>query len=390
MFQKQIMISNTMAPLVRKIRSNFSHTFYGLIFFLGFLFVFANVKAQQNTVLQLKDAVLKLKEAEDKFGMGHFEEASSITNELLNDNGLTRIEREQALLIAAKINLELDKTDTVDARIVSLLRLSPNYKVNPLTVQQDLLKFFQKYYVIPRVSISIQANRNTAYFKQVNPYKIMSRIEDNSAYGLDARFGGGLKAFYSFRYHFLIGLGVELNEFAYTRELKGPDNLKISYSEKLSFIEIPLTLGKRFTLSNRYNVFGSCLVTGAKMLVQSSLANISSNYPIYVAGSLTEVLEEGVLEQKSINRLDERNDLYRFGVAFELSKQFDDFMFGLGAGYHFTNDLINNTEKRYSNENLLYNYNYLDDDFKFEYLQIYFTASYTLKYSIKKKILKVS
>lgn len=367
------------------------HAISRLMYLVAFFLPFNNnTMAQQTTVLQLKDAVLKLKEAEDKFGAGHFEEALVITNELQKESGLSRIEREQTLLISAKINLELDKIDSVDQNIVSLLRLSPNYKLNPLTVQQDLLKYFQKYFVIPRISVSLQVNYNTAFFQQVNAYKIMGRLEDNQTYITKPSFGGGLRFNYSFRHMFFAGLGIEMNEFGFSRELRGVDNLQVTYSEKLSFIEIPVTAGKRFKISDRMGLFGTCLVSGAKMIKRTSLADISVTYPVYQNGSDGEILDEGLLEEKRISRLDARNNNYRFGGAIELAKQFDNFLFGLGAGYHFTTDLTNDPDSRYDNENLMYNFNYIDDDFRFEFLQIYLSASYTIKHSIRKKVVKIS
>ncbi|MGB3074612.1 MAG: hypothetical protein WBB36_04795, partial [Chitinophagales bacterium] len=184
-------------------------------------------------------------------------------------------------------------------------------------------------------------------------YQSLTGFQLNS--GIEKRIYGNLwiEAGFGFR-----GTG-------YKHTLDSVQGTTIYYSEKLNYFDFPLSL-KYYFLKGRLKPFMQ--------------AGVNFSWMLQAYGTSSREGQENI-----VNRTPLRNnfDIGYFGMV-GATFAFKEFSIFGNAGYTYFPDLVNKEGMRYADDVNLYQYYYVDDDFKMNNFQINAGVAYTLSYKITK------
>lgn len=343
-----------------------------LISFFSFnSFVIAQSTCEQN-----------LKQAEELYTGGDYENSIQQIEALLKDCSLSSKREEVALEILTKSYLHQDNTTLAEKTVGRILKNNPYYELKESGEDEDFEILVKKFAAHPLFSIGA---RNTAMIPSLNTTQTYSITPNHFNY--DASYTNNktellyyIIAEYEFKKAFSVNVDALFFNMSYNRSLtKNTDNM-LTFKEDMSFIEIPLYLKEYFPLGNNILTYATIGTGYLKLTKANAIANISYFNEDYFTNAKTEFTSND-----PINMLPQRNkNNFEWLVGAGIGYRFKNLGIFIDARYTQTVNSITSPSKRYSNATLVNNYFYVDNSIKLYKYEIGLSLSYTLKNSIKK------
>lgn len=355
-----------------------------------------------------QDCAIVLKEAEKSYEEGKLEEIPSILKSCL-EVGFSPDQKIQAYRLLTMTYLFDDKKNLANESIQNLLKIDPEYVVNPALDPAELIYLLDSYQTLPKFSIGFIAGTNFSKVAPTEAYGIDNTFNDpeNVSSGILSTAGpetspnephwkyspggigfhggivGSYMLFRNLNLHiepsyyftkFTYTKNYTLNEFTNTSDsLNNLGNLELN--ETHGWIQIPLNLTYDIKLSPKLNSFVRLGGTYGRLL--NAGGTFTREYP--QSASLAPVT--GPQEDLKLHR---NTSNYWITGGVGLKYKIKKGVLFVDVRYQYGMQNMVNAAQRYSNTTLLYKYNYVDDNFNLDNLAISIGAAKSF-YKPKKK-----
>jgi hypothetical protein len=300
----------------------------------------------------------KLRSAQLLFENGQVEQVPSILEECMK-SGFNREESLAAYKLLIQSYLFEDRLEKADSAMMTFLRKNPEYVVSP-TDHTSFVHLFNSFRVKRVLQIAFHIGTNQPYLTFINPFSTAgvpgSSVYSSSAANLFASFEAktelGKKA------EVCIEAGYSRLSFTNTEEFMGFKTIIVT--ETQNRLEIPLSL--------TYNLFSYGKFTAFGRLGQGVAINLSTSAkPSYDASDLN---NPNSFSGADIDRGDSRIKIDLFtqvgaGLKYKIPRGFA--FFEIRSNFGMLNQIMRGGD---SAEELKWSYNYEDDDFHFNALNI--------------------
>lgn len=310
-----------------------------------------------------------LDQAQKLYDIGNFNETvATIKNCSTAENDPVKLWQSSRLLAKSYIGLG----DVNAARIATedMLEKNPLYKTSLIEDSREFVNLINKVNVVPRFSLSLSAAAgiNVSYPQVINSYGITN---DKKTYTNGKAKQFGLFAGYSFSDEVSLQTGVTYAENNYGLKYS-VQNLNFKYDETLTYLQVPLFIRYQLKPKGNFKVFAQAgLMTGfltkAKYDIEKSSTSLESTNlkSIEVTNNRTKTIF---------------GTLIGAGASYKLR---EGHVFGeINYQYSFTN--INKPNTRLDNENLVYNYFFIDDDLRLNNLTFSLGYTFYLNYFVQR------
>jgi hypothetical protein len=344
--------------------SNFKTSFGILIIFLCFISVSVS---GQNLCSQ------NLKNAQKEYDEGRLSEVPLTLEECLK-GGFTRDQKLQAYRLLILTYLFTDEPDSAEQNLLRLLKEDPEYTVDPSLDPTEFVTLFNTYNTSATFSIGLIGGVNQS---RAHLHRAYSTDNSNNKATYKPHFGfqAGISADISLKKKFQVNAGLLLCQKSYEYKNKLFQYTNLDLKESQLWIELPISL--------KYNL------RDKKKLIPYVYAGVSMNLFLSSNGKLTRVSDAGNNDASgpNVSLTSLRNKLNYSVIAgggLKYKVGYSYLCLDLKYAYGLKN--IVNTDKRYSDSNLIYFYGYLDSDISLN--NLFVSVGYYKSFYKPKKIKK--
>lgn len=316
---------------------------------------------------QTDTCISNLKKANTYYDDGNFDQAIHLLNGTIKGCPLSQKDLLQAEKLLILCYLGIDNLEEADKTAAAIMKIDPNFTPDKFKDDPKLSALFVKYKPEPTLVAGINGGINLPLVNVVNTYSVVHADETPGLASyksiISYQFGASVeKRIFK---KLWLDLEFQFRNSKYSHTLDSVENTTISYSEKMNYIDLPLSL-KYFFLNKSLSPY---IMVGAdfSFLLQ--------------ALSTTERDDQKDLVDRTALR--NKFTIGYFGSA-GLNYNFRQLNFFGEIRYTFFPDFINRDGTRYADDINLYKYYYIDDDFKMDNMQFNIGATYILTYKIKK------
>lgn len=311
-------------------------------------------------------------EANKAYNQGKHEQVIRLLESQINQCNFDKLEKEQAIkLLASSMNM-VDEVEAADSLVYQLLKKNPNYQIQSTIDPKPFVLTLDKFERSPRSVFGVSLGYSTPFIQSENTYGVWDEADYSSSYNTESSLSFALNYQYFISKKFSLGLEPEISSLKFSRTINAQNLAEVNYSEKANLVKVPLLLGyevyskKDFSTTLRAGLYGS-YAWGFQYDVNYQLPESGS---IAAAGEL-------------VNQRNAMNYGYQLGADFAYTKN----RLRFSAKLDYANDLklYNNPDNRYSENNTLLDYNYVDNNIKMSNLGVKLGVAYTLSYKIKHK-----
>jgi hypothetical protein len=352
------------------------------------LIIFLVAFSVTQTIAQ-EDCSVILREAQDTYDAGNLDAVLEMIYPCL-ESGFNKTEKAQAYRLITLTFLYDDKMGPARAAMYELLKLDPEFEYNEVIDPIEFKELHESFNTYPIYSFGLNGGGNISNVNLLETYGV-DKHSNAGTYlsdGVGYQFGVNGARIIIPKLYVNVGLlfkGTKLiynNTFEFNSLVSSPDTLNslgdISAKENHSWLSIPLSFTYDLPIKGKVSSYLSAGFTTGFLL--SSKSTFSRTYNEKY--SLPDV--SGVPLDMKVNRNTTNYWLTGgAGIKYKVTKGnlFIDVKYNHGLR------LINNQSNRYNNPELLYQYYYIDDDFKLNDLAI--SIGYTRHFynpSLKDKI----
>jgi len=274
----------------------------------------------------------------------------------------------QGYKLMALSYLALNDPENARKAAEDMLEINPQFSPSLLKDQKDFIDLVNSIVVIPKFSLGLSgsAGLNSSFLTIGTPYEISDYTKTYSA---KAGYQLGIFGGYNLNRHIDVGLGIydSYKNYGISYTTNGFD---VNVNEKLSYIEVPLTVKYTFG-KGRLKPY---LEIGA---YEGFLISANSDF------NETYTLTGEKFSDNNVSS-DSRRNKTNFGVLGGVG-----LTYKVGSG-HFVLDVrycdgltnIINGSNRYADENIYFKYYYLDDDLSISNLLVSVGYVYYVNYKV--------
>lgn len=323
-----------------------------------------------------------VKEAEIQYNSGNYDECLNMLQKGLTECHFSKAEKEEALILIARVNLEKDRIGDVDKALIKLLKNNANYEPKEGAYQQDFYSHFNNVVTRPLLSIGGHVGFNIPKYSVAKTYSVLNGVDYSAPYQFATGFTGGLHFEYTFYKNTSFNLGCDYSLYRYSRSLSGaPSDYHTEYHESLTYLSIPLYLKKYFGSgsSKPYLLFGANY-----NILQKAEADITTQYT--AVDFLTNESDKFDISSNAIDQRALRNKAFwglTGGAGF--SYKIKNLVFHVDARYTLGLDYFTNSNNRLNNEDLIFKYYYVDNAVRLNRFELLASVSYIFLYDVKMK-----
>jgi hypothetical protein len=271
--------------------------------------------------------------------------------------------------LLAESYLELNDLTMAKSAVENMLEKNPTYKPNSLEDSKQFINLLNSVMVVPRFSLSFSASAglNISYPSIIKSFGITN---DPKTYQNGKGIQFGLHSGYSFTKRWSAHLGANFTENNFSLRYSVVEQ-QFKYSEKLTYLQVPLF--SRFQIKPKGNLkiyvdagFHTGFLTNAKYNIErtsSTFFESSNLLNIDRSGSRSNVIL-GLLAGT--------------GISYKLKE--GHVFLQMNYIYSLTN--LNKMDTRKNDENLIYNYFYIDDDLRINNLAFSLGYTFYLNYFV--------
>ena len=321
----------------------------------------------QKTNAQTDSCIVKLKNANTGYDQGDYDGSIKLLKSALAECKLDKNEKIQANKLLIMDYIKVDNLEEADKTAAEIMKLDPYYKPDKFKDDPKLSALFEKYQPTPSFRAGISVGMNRTMIDVVQTYSIVS---DDDAEGLDnynskTGFQIGAQAEYRAFKGLWVELGGQFRQSEYEHILDNVEGTTVNYSEKLSYIDVPLS-AKYYILEKTFCPYVEAGATFS-----------------FMTNALSTTTRDDLKDL--VTRTDYRNTFMLgyfggVGCAYKMKglMLFADFR------YSYFPENVNKEDTRYDDQTNVWKYYYIDNDFRLDNWQINVGVNYTLAYKNQK------
>ena len=337
-----------------------------IVILIFFLTLGLNLMAQDSCSLALDSA-------KNLFNSGQIEEIPDLLSPCIA-KGLSQQEEIQAYLLLVQVYLFDSDMDKAEKTMTEFLGKYPAYKPRPAD-PAEFVELFKTFRVRPTWGIGINVSPGLADVYVKEKYTTDNFSTLNSKYHPNKLgFGSELQVSRYFGKYFWVAANFQFSTLSLKRtDMLGGNSEELNFTEKTSWFSVPLTLNVSIGKGKWAPYFFAGGEMGYLLSDRTTIVrhnNADSSIPNVTQGTT------GNLSNR------ERNSICALGGVGVQYKILGGY-FNFSIGYKYSLKPFVKQGNRYADNNMLYYYQYLDDDFRINryYCSFGFT---TLFYRIKK------
>lgn len=281
-------------------------------------------------------------------------------------------ERWQAFRLMSLAHIAMGNTDSARFFAENMLEINPTYKINPLYDPKDFSKIINSVIVIPKftLGLALSVGGNTTLYNVTRSYApgyYTKKYESGNSFLINTNIGLRISPAWGI----LTGLQASGRNYNIAYELA---NWKVSISEKLTYLELPVFASHYFNPVKRFQFHaGAGVIAGYLLQAQNDFNSKNTT------GTESVNLD-------NINSKDRRNKLnYSVTTGAGMLYKTKQGFIKLEASYNHGLNNITNGDKRYNYSDQIYDFYYLDDDLKLSYLSLSIGYMYIINYKVFRK-----
>lgn len=302
-----------------------------------------------------------LQVAEDLYDLGRIQEIDSlllIALDMKGKDGFDEIQKQRAYALLVNTQLYENEEEKAQSYLIEILKINPEYRYRNTDIQEveELFKTVRLnpiFYIGGHIGANMSlANNTTSYTLDTNP-------DNTGIYQSEIGAQLGAKVGYAInsRISVFLELGVDLRSFSFQKQLF--DYASLNYKENMIAANAPIFV--QFFLKNQFNI-----ETKWRPYVYAGVSPIlllSSNATVTRSDVVSED-EQRQVQGPNVQVTEQRNNL-NFALLGGIGMQ---RKIGLGFAYmdvrymQGINNVVN-TSKRFDNNELIFRYGYIDNDF---------------------------
>lgn len=313
--------------------------------------------------------------------------------------------REKAFILKAQSFIELEDYKNASTTLIKLLESNPIFTPTPNLYQEDFYTYFNSIRVKPIILVGVQMGMSYPIYFSTKSYSVYDSLDYSAAYkrnkdkGTKCYAGGAFLQWNFYGNYALVGdFGYSKTSFKRILKREGIDNFELNYSEISYSNEYGLALKKYFYSLDQHPLlvllggsrigggFGPYLSLGGHYShLREAQGDVELNY-LYTDRQ-SHYTEAKNLTRNNIDVKNMRNST-RWGIdaALGSSLNLKRGLFSFEVKYLYDITPYTNSNNRYSNSELLFNYYYIDNNVSISRLNVSISFAPILKYSVKSKI----
>jgi len=313
---------------------------------------------------QQVNCVETLNRARQSFSDGHLYGIPAILKPCLDD-GFDRNQKIQAFWLLTRTYLFIDDPISAEDSYLKLLRLDPEYAIDPDKDPVEMVYLSEKFTTTPVFVLLARIGFNFTSASVIQNYGVDNTDASNESYKSEAGFQLGAAVEWNINDNFSLGLEVDFGNrrYSYRNRQFAVDDL--SFLERQTNLDIPLYLKYRIT----YDKIQPFIYAGYNQhILIRSRADVSlTDRATSGDENLTEFPVTGPSEDlDDLRERLTRSVLFGFGLSYRLGYNY----LMLDIRYQLGMNNIININNQYLNQDLLYRYGFVDDDKKLNMLAV--------------------
>lgn len=334
-----------------------------------------STQAQNKT----KDSVVEnrcielLRDADKTYEAGRIDAIESMLLPCIQKEGFSKFEKLQAYRLIILSKLFDNRDEEANAYFLQLIKTDPEYQVNPVTDPSEFINLYNSYRTNPIYALGFKVGMNLAKPSSYVPYGVYNTGENTGAYRsyLDVQFGFNADLYLNKKFSVGADLLLSLKKYQYKNTLLGYSEL--TAKETQMWLELPLVL--KYTIGQK-KLRAYLQAGGAVSMILSSNMNI-------VRKDVNTQSNQAI--GPDINARDLRN-MFNYalvgggGIRYKAGYGY----LVLDVKYMYGLNNISHTADKYSNDELIYKYGYIDNNFTLNTLM--FSVGYYKSFYKPKKL----
>ncbi len=317
-----------------------------------------------------------------EFNNREYDSAQAVLKKVFNKNSqysvYDKIEAGK-LLISYYLNPEINDSGSAVNMADSILMLSPSYKPD----YDEYQWVFNKLLAEPKVMFGIYSGANYSLVNVIKQYSVFPSFNTSfpGNYQQKYNFQAGLQGEFNIytvkkksllypQLYLQIAPGYRKNEYVHINPVENGDNTMITYTENLSYIDLPVSVKCYFTHSFFWKPYIQLGAYFTKLFIADANTQMGGN------SAITDRLQQ---RYTSI----QVGYFGGIGIVHTL-KKVSNLSYFVNLNYVTFPHLVNNPLTRYDDPVNTWNFYYVDDDFKLDNLQANAGLSITIGYKIIK------
>lgn len=333
----------------------------------------------------------RLEIAEKSFDQGNFNESLSLLEGLEKDESceLSKIEREIVLVLIVRNLIELDRVEELDNWYKKIFNNNKYFEPKTEILEEDFMLHLEGHSARPTWDIGVGLGARMTFVERIKSYSIYEELDYlNSFYEGEFKPSFGLSVGYMPWRNHRFTANFNYHQMGHKRIFGGftPDYM-VEFGEDIKSISVGIDYNYQFNLSKRIIVSP---FIGYQLNYFTKFENsLQLTVPVYESN---EVIENGLPLNTGVTTV-VKNEMDRTltRIAFDhfLSAGLDisyrvrrlSLFINTSFQYGFSN--VVDPDQRYEDFELVYEYYYLDEDYKFNFFTAQAGVRYNLKYKIK-------
>ncbi len=315
----------------------------------------------------------KLYHANNLYEKGQITEAIEIAKTCATSAN-TPAEQWQAYRLLAMAYLVTGPQNEARKAAEKMMELNPTYQPSTLKDPAELIRLLQSVKIIPKFTMGMAATVGGINTKPhaTATYNGANYTKD---YSSQNSWQGGLMAGYNINEIISIHSGLLATSKKYKINYK-LENKEINVDERLTYFDIPLYARFSSRPVKRFRFFADAGAYAGK------LSSAHSDF------KLTDNTSGETKSENNLNAMDRKNKWeYGFLMGAGVMYKIGAVNVAFDARYFLSaySNNITNTDNRYKNDKLFYNYYYIDDDLRLNSIAFSISLLYGINYKVIKK-----
>lgn len=301
---------------------------------------------------------LRLRQAQTAYEEGRINTLEDLLNDCLESGQYSDEEKAQAYRLLTLSFLYLDEPQKAEIAMAKLLKSDPEYRLREDADPKEFEQLYERFRTRPVLYYGAKAGVNATNTRLVQSFGLENLNSGRHVFQSNPGFSVGMLVEYplSKTWSLYSDPGFHGIFDEYRRELN--EFTSVAMIESRVQVDLPLLIKYQQELSSKLKVYAA---TGPSMsFVLAASADMERTR-----------LDGRDVTGPSINLMDQRSRLiphanFAFGVDYKIGKGY----LRSEVRYLYALGLINNPENRLSNEELLFNYAYIDSDVRKDLLSL--------------------
>lgn len=324
-----------------------------------------------------------LKQANNLFEQGDYTSCVQLLNNYLKSCDPSDKEIEDVYVLLTQAYLEQDNIKEAENSALLLLKENPNYRLKGGTQTEDFNSLIKKFRIVPLFSIGAKAGYNIPYYRSTRVFSILDSVDYGVPYIPKTSFQMGLRLDVEPVKNLSVTAEFEYVNSAYVRHLAQPHDWQLTYTENNLFLNFPFYITKYFNIKKE-NLKPYFYAGGAICNLNRSSGSIELNYTAVDVQTKEKdmyLLIKNQIDQKALRNVTTYSGLIGSGVRYKRNNA----LFYFDVRYSMGLNNLMDPNRRYRNGEMIFLYNYIDNNYVLNSLAFTFGYSYIFKYNIRKK-----